>query len=313
MPADPHGTAPWPPRLRMATATATGLERRFGALTGEDLTPPAAQHRALAEARATVPGLGALQRDLVAAVRDHGAAVLTGTPLDDGPLIAVSACLGVVTAEDNGFPCRMVWDIREDPQAPEDPHAQQRDRFDLHTDSTFSARPHDTIGMVCAQPAGDGSGRSLLLTADRLVQALRAAGHEDELARLGRPDFPFGPGGANDMAPHRAAVLSLVDGPARVRYRFDLLHRALGRSTAYDPAAAEARGALAAIAAVETILTAPGLVTSLLLGRGDYLLLDNARVLHGRTAVTASSGRHLRRLKLRAHAAPDPTSSPPPS
>ncbi|MEV7938660.1 TauD/TfdA family dioxygenase [Kitasatospora sp. NPDC088264] len=307
--ADPHGTAQWPPRIRMATDTATGLERRFGAMTGEDLTPPAAQREALAEALATVPGLGALQRDLVAGVRDHGAAVLTGMPLNDGSLIAVSSCLGVVTAEDNGFPCRMVWDIREDPQASEDPHAQQRDRFDLHTDSTFSARPHDTIGMVCAEPAADGSGRSLLLTADRLVRALRAAGHEGELARLGRPDFPFGPGRVAGTAPHRAAVLSLVGGPARVRYRFDLLHRALDRSTAHGLTDGEVRSALAAIAAVEGVLAGPGLVTSLLLERGDYLLLDNSRVLHGRTAVTASAGRHLRRLKLRDHAAADPTSS----
>ncbi|MBV6701801.1 TauD/TfdA family dioxygenase [Kitasatospora aureofaciens] len=306
--ADPHRTAQWPPRLRTAADTAAGLEHRFGALTGEDLTPPAAQREALAEALTTVPGLGALQRELVAAVRDHGAAVLTGVPWHDGSLIALSACLGVVTAEDNGSPCRMVWDIREDPQAPEDPHAQQRDRFDLHTDSTFSARPHDTVGMVCVEPAADGSGRTLLLTADRLVQALRATGHEGELARLCRPDFPFGPGHVAGTPPHRAAVLRIPDGPARVRYRFDLLHRAVGHSSAHNLAAAEVRSALAALAAVETVLADPRLITSLLLGRGDYLVLDNSRVLHGRSAVTASTGRHLRRLKLRDRTAANPTS-----
>jgi alpha-ketoglutarate-dependent taurine dioxygenase len=247
--------------------------------------------------RGAVPGLATTSHALLGAVREHGAVVLAHTPLDDASLIVLTARLGLVTAQDNGFPGRMVWDIREDPAAAPDPHAQQRDHFDLHTDSTFADRPHDVIGMACVTPAADGSGRSLLLPVDRVVRALRAAGRHAEVAELGRPLFPFpaaGPPGARP--PRLRPVLTDSAGRARIRYRRDLLERGRTEAAAHGLDIAAAGPVLVALAHA---LADPDLPTGLLLAPGEYLLLDNARVLHGRTAVTAGSGRRLRRLKLR--------------
>lgn len=292
----------WPPRIDLPSAAADELRRRFGSLSAEDLGTATAQAELADEASLTVAGLARVQKELGDAVHGCGAAIVTGVPFDDGPLIALSSRLGFATDEQNGYPGRTVWDIREVPDA-KYTRSTDTDPFDLHTDSTYSVRPHEVIGMVCAKPAPDGTGVSLLFSAELVASTLRDTGRESELARLGMNDFPyFALGVPEGTPPFQGPVLDVSGKRARVRYRYDMLCSSLDQLAEQGAPEAEVRGARAAVEAMQDVLSNSGLATTMLLRSGDYLVVDNTRVLHGRTAVTGSSDRHLRRLKIFADA-----------
>ncbi|MBE1537046.1 TauD/TfdA family dioxygenase [Actinomadura algeriensis] len=146
----------------------------------------------------------------------------------------------------------------------------------LHTDAAYRARPEPGMCLFAVRPARDG-GRTLLLDA-----AAALAGLPDRtLRRLGRADWswrtpePFPP-----EPPFRAAVAAR----AGLRWRADLL---VFRDAGQRAAARRFARHLARVPAVE-----------LALRPGDVLVVDNRRLLHGRTAFT-DPARLLLRVRLR--------------
>lgn len=139
--------------------------------------------------------------------------------------------------------------------------------FALHTDESFLTDPARYVLLHCWQADADG-GKSLLCDvrslwqgADRLLQI--ALTH----IRLGYPcgDYP------------------LLDAAGQLRYN---------RQECLVPPAV-----LRWADRFDQVLAAHA--RQLALGRGDLLIIDNRRVLHGRCGFSAHSGRLLKRLRIR--------------
>lgn len=153
--------------------------------------------------------------------------------------------------------------------------------FGLHTDDFFTAQPVRWVLMHCWQPDPTGGGRSLLADVRQIVPRLSAGA----LQRLQQPDFP-GPAGWQP-------ILQATARGWQVRFN----HRDMVAFAAcFGPALApDQRAALDELDEVASVVA-----SSLQLAPGDCLVVDNHRVLHGRTAFDAHSHRLLKRLRVNA-------------
>jgi alpha-ketoglutarate-dependent taurine dioxygenase len=202
-------------------------------------------------------------------VRQRGWSLATGLPFvrDRAPdlefVLGFAARLGRPSERDGGIAAWPVTPVTGDPRAT---FSQRAGHAALHTDAAYRRDPERGVCLFAVRPAQDG-GRSRLVAGKDVLHAL-----PDALGRqLSRPDWewrvpaPFQPG-----PPFRGAVLSR-DG--KVRWRADTLRPA---GTGQERAAAEFA------ARVETLPA----VVEIPLQEGDVLVLDNHRMLHGRTAFT---------------------------
>jgi hypothetical protein len=219
-----------------------------------------------------------------------GAVVIEAVPTADSALVIVASAMGVVSAEDNGSPGRLVWDVRPGFTSSA-VRSQLPDAFPLHTDSAHLERPHAIVGLACVEPSQDGGGLSLLVPAARLIDTLHAGGQEHQAHLLQHPCFPFASVSEDGWPVHFRPILSIADCRVEVRYREPLVRRGL-RLSSLGPAYERA------LEALDAALQQPSLPTPLLLKANDFLLFDNWRMLHGRTAMGPLSSRHLKRLKL---------------
>ena len=95
---------------------------------------------------------------------------------------------------------------------------------------------------------------------------------------------------------HFGCIMHIADKDATVRFRPTRVRAGLR----LKPQALDADH-LAALHAFEAVLRLPHLTTVILMQGGDLLLLDNRRILHGRTAIEPGGGvRHLKRVKVHA-------------
>lgn len=274
-----------------SVAPALDLERLARRLAGSVARPPATaaeQHDLLAGCTALEPEWPGLVRWLRARVSQVGYAVVRDVPVDaDEMLVALGSALGHVSSEGNGDPGRPICDVvpRSRPRG----MSERRDRFPLHTDSVPLETPHAFVALACAEADGRG-GRSLLLSAHALAEALRARAGTDVVRALHDPAFPVHVPDRAGLTLRRFPVLSRRDGRVYVRYRGD----AMAAGAAAAPLDEDHERALAAVSEAIADLEP----TQLTLAEGDLLLIDNRCMLHGRTAIAPGSRRRLRRMKI---------------
>ncbi len=156
------------------------------------------------------------------------------------------------------------------------------DDFPLHTDDTFARAPVRSVLMHCWQADAAGGGVSRVAHVADILVGLPPATAE----RLRVADFPspFG------LAPVLFEPEAGDRGPC---IRFN--HRDfVSYGERYGPALAPDQ-----TAALDQVLhAANGCAREMMLARGDCLIVDNRRVLHGRSAFAPRSGRLLKRLRV---------------
>lgn len=177
---------------------------------------------------------------------------------------------------------------------PGSPRTTRRDRTrhrSPHTDTVFDRDPHSYVGPACVRAAPDGEGRSLVVRVRDVVARLDESA-PGATALLQDGCCPFVKG---DRPPLFGPVLDRSDDDLTVRshdsHPRDGLR--LHPQTLDDAHRAALRAFADALGCASVVSTVP-------LGPGDLLRLDNRRTLHGRTSLAAgSTGRHFRRLKIR--------------
>ncbi|MFF4607846.1 TauD/TfdA family dioxygenase [Streptomyces sp. NPDC001339] len=282
----------WPPRVSMPAATAAAFSDSSAAWRLSDLERVDIQREAWAHSCDRAPGLAAVMADAAEAVHDHGAVVVEGVPPRDNTLVLAGHPLGTADPEYNGpAPGTLVHDlVAGGGRGLPDP---------LHTDASFLARPQAYIAMICVRPSPAGDGRTLLARAVDVADILADRG--GHLRLLADPCFPFAVPPMPDPRPddpvvRLGSVLVTDSGDARARYRPTRV--APGLRLAPDAVDDEH---LAALRSFENALEQERIDRSVLLRSGELLLLDNRRVLHGRSPVgPAGHTRHLKRVKLAA-------------
>ncbi len=221
--------------------------------------------------------------------------IVSGVPVDsDDALLELVASLGTPTALGNGS--GVIHDVTPRPGAGDSDLSSTAARFPLHTDSTFLLDPHAFVALACLSSSGDGGGESRVVRVDELRARISSRGGRDALEALSESAFPFlvrEPGAP--PAVRKLAIFEPRPDGWTVRYRSDAVAMAL-RETGTQ---LSSRHRLALLA-LEDALADESQHDAFMLRPGDVLLLDNRRVLHGRTAIADGAARVLRRLKVLA-------------
>jgi L-asparagine oxygenase len=152
--------------------------------------------------------------------------------------------------------------------------------FDFHTDLSFAAEPPDLVAMLCVQPDARREGLSLLADARACLPGLSGS----ILAELQRPQFTFSAPAhyRGETLPQRPILTRNLSGGFDIRVRFDKLTT---ESASAKQALRELYDALDACKQV------------FLLEKNSVSVMDNRRLVHGRTAFTPSFDAHDRHLK----------------
>ncbi|MEE9395853.1 MAG: TauD/TfdA family dioxygenase [Methylococcales bacterium] len=151
-----------------------------------------------------------------------------------------------------------------------------------HTDSSYLARPHELVvfQFIVADEQG---GNSILAPIDDILKHLT---HE-HIALLKESIFPFGQG--------TYPILFGENRDKQIRYyrvQIDKLLKSGAMSLSDNH--------MAALDSLDRILNQPRLFKNIHLQAGDILLINNKKVLHGRTGFADGSRRMLHRIRLHA-------------
>jgi alpha-ketoglutarate-dependent taurine dioxygenase len=247
------------------------------------LTGHATQTKLLRELTASSAGLADRLDAAGMALVTEGAVVLGEVPVHrDEVLLALCARFGPVTHVDNGPPPgQLVRELRWSPTDGERPALR------LHTDSAYSPQPHAVIALACVHNTDADWGDSVLASVSDVAERLART----EFAALVEMPVVFTKTRSGHVEQRHSAPVLEPRAPG-LTCRLNLDHLTTDPLTpAVLLAAIDRLADLLADAAVQVKLRP-----------GDLLLIDNRRVLHGRTPLAGQSGRLLRRLKLASEA-----------
>lgn len=216
---------------------------------------------------------------LTAVLRD-GFVVLSDVPCEPGAILAVAELISVVRETEYG---RLI-DVQV-AAAPSDP-AYSQSAYDLSTAQPYRD-PMSTLKLLhCLSDAGEG-GESLLVDGFRAAAKLRAM-DPDSFAILTRTMVTFAY--ADARMEHRATrPIIALDPRGRIReVRFGHWYLQPVRLPA-----SEIVGFYHAYRVFAELISRPDRMLKFKLRPGDCLILDNTRVLNGRTGFSGSGQRHL--------------------
>ncbi|HEY4579656.1 MAG TPA: TauD/TfdA family dioxygenase [Candidatus Acidoferrales bacterium] len=154
--------------------------------------------------------------------------------------------------------------------------------FDYHTDLQYVDDPPDFIAIICVTPDAHGEGRSIFADIRAAVQDLSP----QALAELEKPNFSFKapPHYKGGLVARKPILDKNAQGEFRVRVRF-------------DRASTDTSGAEAALKGLSAALDKHRI--EFLVEKNQVYIIDNRRVVHGRTPFSptfSDSDRHLKRI-----------------
>ena len=152
-----------------------------------------------------------------------------------------------------------------------------------HTDSSQSQNPHSIVIFGMSRPDEIG-GESQLVVIDELLALLD--GKTTDLLR--QPIWPLGNRPKSILETNRST------GETRISYYRKQLERSL------ELGASLSQQQLAALSTLDATITRLAEQRSFRLEKGETLLINNHKVLHGRTALAEDSNRLMIRYRLRA-------------
>lgn len=228
--------------------------------------------------------------DLLEAVSEWGAAIVTDVPTDHAGTEALAGLLGRVRETDFG----RLFDIVVEPEDWES--SQSADAQDPHTDDPYRYTPSGVSILHCIEPA-DSGGESMLVDGFGVAEKLRDDDPDsfELLSTIAVPFVRYRPVAfeqGDDV--HLVADASVIaldrDGEvAGIRFH----QRAFGPFD-IDPAIMGAY--YRAVIQFGRSVNDPGNVWQHRLSPGEAIVYDNQRILHGRTALLGSAGRRHVRL-----------------
>jgi gamma-butyrobetaine dioxygenase len=215
-------------------------------------------------------------------VLSHGYARLSGAPVEPGTVTRFLAHFGLVRETNYG----MLFDVRVRP----DPGNLADSALALlpHTDNPYRATPPDLQVLHALVAAADG-GETWLVDGQAVIDHLRANA-PDALVLLTQVPVRFGWRDANwHLETVEPAVTLAPDGTlARLRTNSRSLDAPI------EPDAERRAAWWAAWNHLETCLGDRAFAQTFALGAGELVIMDNRRVLHGRTGFSGGAGeRHL--------------------
>ena len=260
--------------LPLSPAQSELIAQRAQAVTDINLPPGGLEF---------TPELLELRRQTLKVVDREGLVVLSKFSGDhDQVLVYLMSLIGVPWRDQNAGP--MVMDIKpvQHQMSVETTSYYSWNNFDYHTDLQYVDDPPDFIAVLCVTPDAHGEGRSIF--AD-----IRAAAKDlspQTLRELQKPNFIFKapPHYKGGLVAHKPILDQDARGDFVVRVRFD-------RASTDTPEAEAALKELSAAFDKHHI--------EFLVNQNEAYLIDNRRIVHGRTPFLptfSASDRHLKRI-----------------
>jgi gamma-butyrobetaine dioxygenase len=216
----------------------------------------------------------------LAAVARYGTALLTDLPCEDGALLRVVERFGYVRETNYG----RLFDVRSE-VAPTN-LAYTGLGLQVHTDNPYRDPVPGLQLLHCLANSADG-GDSIVV--DGFAAALRLRARDPEaFARLARWPVEFRYTVADTVLVAQAPMLGLAADGELVEIRFN--NRSLG--TPWLPES-EIEPWYAAYRMLAQELESPEFQVTFKLAPGELFIVDNRRVLHGRTGFSGGGHRHL--------------------
>lgn len=215
-------------------------------------------------------------------VRRFGVALMTGVPVESGAVCAVAELFGYVRETNYG----RWFDVRAE-VAPVN-LAYTGLGLQVHTDNPYRD-PVPTLQLLaCLENSADG-GDSTVVDGFKAAEILRREAPESfELLTRWPARFGYA-GGAGVRLAAKRPILELGADGELIAVRFN--NRSFGPLV--DVPFDLVPGYYAACRAYAGILESPELTVSFRLAPGDLFIVDNTRVLHGRTAFSGVGSRWL--------------------
>jgi hypothetical protein len=227
----------------------------------------------------TEPGLRAAREEIHATgwtvVRDLPFAA--GGRADADTVVAIASAFGVPSGRDGG---RHVWPVRPDARGQGGTFSSRTGAAGFHTDAQYHRVPEARVCLFVVRPALVG-GLTRVLAARDAVAAIGSRADGRRLLRiLAEPtwrwrvprEFVVCDGAVRDGVEHAEGPHSpVLPGDGTIRWRGD------------NVASGTPASSRAVVPVVEDCLDAAAGAQILDLAAGDLVVLDNKRVLHGRT------------------------------
>ncbi|MFP4006897.1 MAG: TauD/TfdA family dioxygenase [Spirulinaceae cyanobacterium] len=160
-------------------------------------------------------------------------------------------------------------------------YSRTPDALPLHTDCSNKAVPPNLVAFAMERPDPQGGGESAIMSVSDLVRELP----EDLVSLLRQPVFPF-------TAKKRYPVLQGKGDDLRIRYYRNQINSALGEQCTLSDNLREALDELERHLEMSKGLVRFGMQA------GEVVIMDNQRVLHGRSTMSANSPRLMYRFRL---------------
>lgn len=209
------------------------------------------------------------------------------SPIDLNEILNILAAMGQHNAAIGGaLPRISKTKIRVDPQQSARKgnvtrYSRTPDALPLHTDCSNQSVPPNLVAFAMERPDPQGGGESVMLSASDLVHDL-----PEHLVRLLRqPVFPF-------TSQKRYPILQGQGDDLRIRYYRQQVNSALDKQCLLPN---NLRNALAEL---EHCLEQSKRSVRFAMQAGEVVIMDNRRVLHGRSAMSANSPRLMHRFRL---------------
>ena len=167
-------------------------------------------------------------------------------------------------------------------------YSRTPDTLPLHTDCSNKANPPNLVAFAMERPDPQGGGESVMLSAADLVDELPTG----LIRQLRQPDFPF-------TAKKRYPILQGEGDDVQIRYYRQQINSALGKQCEVSDTLQSA------IDKLEHYLASSQRSVRFAMQAGEVVMMDNQRVLHGRSAMSANSPRLMHRFRLSVPALSD--------
>ncbi len=214
------------------------------------------------------------------AVLRWGFVLLRDVPAEAGKVLEVAASFGFVRETNYG----RLFDVRVEPRPGNLAFTSRR--ILPHTDNPYRD-PVPTVQLLHCLRAADDGGQTSLTDGFAAARELRATDRETFQIMAGTP-VPFG---YTDQSTELRASQPLIQLSPRGRVRGIWFNNRSARPLRLPYA--EMTAFYAAYRRWAELLARPEHQLNLRLTPGDCLIVDNTRILHGRTAFGGTGGRHL--------------------
>ena len=156
--------------------------------------------------------------------------------------------------------------------------SEHNDEAELHTDTQYRDLPERYMTLSCIEPAKCGGGETILLDSRVVIDRLN---QDPELLKMLHENFPIAVPDIFVKNSPRYIEHPIISDYPKFRFRYDTFKKGIELQQDYDM-----DRKLSVIEKLHSMIESSPEIFRYTLKKGEIILIDNHRVLHGRTSFS---------------------------